>query len=56
MEFVVFFTIANCERRYFCILFLDISKFFHDFCLSETHFHKTGPLKLSKTMLKYFHV
>ena len=55
MEFRICFSIAKYENEIFS-LFETNSEFIQPFCLSEVHFHQSGPLtlKLVKTMLKPF--
>ena len=53
MEFQICFTIEKYANNIFSLC--ETSKeFIHAFCLSEIHFHQSGPLRLIKTMLKSF--
>ena len=45
---------TKLQKTMIFTLFETSLKFTHAFCLSNTHFHKTGPLKLIETVLYLF--
>ena len=55
MEFRICFSSAKYENDIFSLSMASSEFFLHAFWLSKVHFHQSGPLKLVKTMLKYFH-